>query len=178
MISEKRRLVIHSTKRGIVLKTDSLELSHGLCWRISKLTNSESENVSHSLVSHSFWPYELEPARLLCSQNFPGKNIGVGCHSFLRGIFLTQGMSLCLLHWRQILYLLSHQGSCKQIQSYMLNVRTWIHTSDMDVHLESFPEGKVPGGKVELSLDWWKKITQGHDIVSCTLYILSHLIFI
>ena len=32
-----------------------------------------------------------------------GKNTGVGCHSFLQGIFLTQGLTprlLCLLHWQ------------------------------------------------------------------------------
>ena len=30
--------------------------------------------------------------------------------SYSRGIFLTQGSNLGLLHWRQILYHLSHQG--------------------------------------------------------------------
>ena len=30
-------------------------------------------------------------------------------HSLLRGIFLTQGLKLCLQHCRQILYLVSHQ---------------------------------------------------------------------
>jgi len=29
---------------------------------------------------------------------FPGKNTGVGCHSHLQGIFLTQGQNLSLLH--------------------------------------------------------------------------------
>ena len=44
----------------------------------------------------------------------PGKNAGVGCHALLQGIFLTQGSQphlLYLLHCRQILYILSHQGS-------------------------------------------------------------------
>ena len=41
----------------------------------------------------------------------PGKNIGVGCHSLLQGIFPTQGWNPGLLHCRQILYHLSHQGS-------------------------------------------------------------------
>ena len=35
----------------------------------------------------------------------------VGCHSFLQGIFLTQGSNPGLLHCKQILYHLSHQGS-------------------------------------------------------------------
>ena len=41
-------------------------------------------------------------------------NTRVGSHSLLQGIFLTQGLNahlLCLLNFRWILYLLSHQGS-------------------------------------------------------------------
>ena len=43
----------------------------------------------------------------------PGKakNTGVGSHSLLQGILPTQGSNLGLLHYRQILYHLSHQGS-------------------------------------------------------------------
>ena len=43
----------------------------------------------------------------------PGKpqNTGVDSLSLLQGIFLTQGSNLGLLHYRQILYHLSHQGS-------------------------------------------------------------------
>ena len=47
------------------------------------------------------------PARLLCPWDSPGKHTGVGCHAFLQGIFLTQGLNsglLQLLHFRQILY--------------------------------------------------------------------------
>ena len=39
----------------------------------------------------------------------PDKN--TGSHSLLQGIFLTQGTNRGLLHCRQILYHLSHQGS-------------------------------------------------------------------
>ena len=35
--------------------------------------------------------------------NSPGKNIGVGSHFFLQGIFLTQGLSPSLLRCRQTL---------------------------------------------------------------------------
>ena len=41
-----------------------------------------------------------------CSMS--GKNTGVGCHVFLQGIFLTQGLNLGLLHCRQTPYCLSH----------------------------------------------------------------------
>jgi len=35
----------------------------------------------------------------------------VGIRSLLQELFLTQGSNPDPLHWRQILYLLSHQGS-------------------------------------------------------------------
>ena len=41
----------------------------------------------------------------------PGKNTGMGCHVLLQGTFPTQGLNPSLLHCRQILYFLSHQGS-------------------------------------------------------------------
>ena len=40
-----------------------------------------------------------------------GKNTGVGSHSLLQGIFPTQESNPDLLHCRQILHHLSHQGS-------------------------------------------------------------------
>ena len=43
--------------------------------------------------------------------DFPGKSTGVSCHFLLQGIFLTQGSNPGLLHCRQTLYPLSHQGT-------------------------------------------------------------------
>ena len=43
--------------------------------------------------------------------DFPGNSTGVDCHFLLQGIFPTQGSNLGLLHCRQTLYHLSHQGS-------------------------------------------------------------------
>ena len=43
--------------------------------------------------------------------DFPGKNTRVGSHSLLQGFFPTQESNLGILHYRQILYHLSHQGS-------------------------------------------------------------------
>ena len=54
------------------------------------------------VVSDSWWPHGLEPTRLPCSWNFPGKNTGVGCHFLLQGFFPTQGSKphlLNLLPW-------------------------------------------------------------------------------
>ena len=53
----------------------------------------------------------LYDPRLQRPWNFPGKNTGVGSYSLLRGIFLTQGSNPDLLHCRQTLDHLSHQGS-------------------------------------------------------------------
>ena len=68
-------------------------------------------SVSHSVMSDSLQPHGLQPDRLPCSWDSPGKNTGVGCHSVLQGIFLTQGLNLGLLHCRQMLYHLSHWGN-------------------------------------------------------------------
>ena len=48
---------------------------------------------------------------LLCLWASPGNNTGMGCHFLLQGIFLTQELNPGLLHYRQILYHLSHQGT-------------------------------------------------------------------
>ena len=48
---------------------------------------------------------------LLCPWDFPGKNTAVDCHFLLQGIFLTQGLNPCLLHWQANSLPLSHQGS-------------------------------------------------------------------
>ena len=65
---------------------------------------------SRSVGSDSLWPQGLEPTRLLCPWDFPGKNIGVGCHFHLQGIFPNHGSNTGLPHCRQTLYHLSYQG--------------------------------------------------------------------
>ena len=87
--------------------------SYSVASRMSALTPSEREHVSYSVVSHSLRPHQLKPTRFLCPWNSPGKTTGVGSHSLLQGIFLTQELNLSLPHCRQILdHLdhLSHQG--------------------------------------------------------------------
>ena len=49
--------------------------------------------LSHSVMFDSSRLHELQPTRLLCPSNFPGKNIRVGCPLLLQGTFLTQGLS-------------------------------------------------------------------------------------
>ena len=45
------------------------------------------------------------------SMGFSRQNIGVGCHFLLLGIFQTQGLNLCLLHWQADSLPLSNLGS-------------------------------------------------------------------
>ena len=54
-------------------------------------------------MSDSLWLYS--------PWNSLGQNTGVGSLSLLQGIFPTQGLNPGLLHYRQILYQLSHKGS-------------------------------------------------------------------
>ena len=71
------------------------------------------------LVTQSFptlQPHDLQPARLLSPWDSPDQNTGVGSHSLLQGIFLTQGSNPGLLHCGQILYHQSHQE--EQISKY------------------------------------------------------------
>ena len=67
--------------------------------------------LSHSIVAYSLRPHGLQPARLLCLWDSPGKNTGVGSHSLFQGIFWTKGSNPGLLHCSWLLYHLSHQGS-------------------------------------------------------------------
>ena len=57
-------------------------------------------------MSNSFRPHGLYRP-----WNSPDQNTGVGNLSLLQGIFPTQGSNPGLLHYRQILYQLSHKGS-------------------------------------------------------------------
>ena len=68
----------------------------------------------YSVVSDPLQPHGLQPIRLLCSRNFPGKNTKAGCHFLLQEIFPTQGLNprlLSLLHWQADSLPLHHLGS-------------------------------------------------------------------
>ena len=72
--------------------------------------------VSEAQSCLTLWdPMHCSLPRFLCLWDFPGKNTGVGCHFLLQEIFLTQGLNPGLLHCRQMLYCLSHQGKSSLI---------------------------------------------------------------
>ena len=77
-----------------------------------------SSSVFKTTPHHSYWSltshHHLSSASCqtaAASWDFPGKNIGMGSHARLQGVFPTQGSNPGLPHCRQILYGLSHQRS-------------------------------------------------------------------
>jgi len=108
------------------------EETHFMSALVSTQPSWKCESLSHVLLFATPWTVltlwdPMEPTRLPCPWNSPGKNIGVGSHSLLQGIFPTQGSNPGLLHCRQILYHLSHQGSPRftavQLSSTAIPVR-------------------------------------------------------
>ena len=88
-----------------------------------KIFPVESQIESHSVVSHS-----LQPHGLYSPWNSSGQNTGVGSLSLLKGILPTQGSNPGLLHCRQILYQLSHQGSpriLKWVKAIHSSILAW-----------------------------------------------------
>ena len=61
-------------------------------------------------------PMDGSPPRSAYHRDSPGKNTAVSFHALLQGIFPTQVLNPGLLHCRQILYHLSHQGSSRILE--------------------------------------------------------------
>ena len=76
----------------------------GLLWKLLLL-------FSRSAVSNSLPPDRVQPTRLLCLWDFPGKSTGVGSYFLLQGIFPTPGWNPGHLHLRADSLPRSHQGS-------------------------------------------------------------------
>ena len=76
------------------------------CWLVTKLCLTV------------LWPLGLQPTRLFCSWDFPGKNTGMGCHFLFQKIVLNQGSILGLQHQQADSLPLSHKGSPRYIDKY------------------------------------------------------------
>ena len=105
------------------LKEDS---SRGLLPRTPEPEGQMPLLFTRLVVSDSLQPHGLQPAKLLCPWDFPGKNTGVGCHFLLQGIFLTQGLNLHVLHW-QILFNTEAPGKPQNASTHT-HTRTHTHT--------------------------------------------------
>ena len=102
---------------------------------LTRYWEPESESISHSVVSDSLRPHGLQPARLFCPWNSPGKNTGGGCHALLQGIMAAQGSNSGLPQCRQTLL------------SEPLGMRTPI-----PVHNAKWPFAKLYSWRTELKL--------------------------
>jgi len=103
--------------------------------------------VIFSLSYAQSCPTVCEPARLLCPWDSPGKNTGVSCHGLLQGIFTTQGLNPCLLHfldWQADSLSLSYLGSPYLTFFKLLNLSVQKH-----LNTDSY--------KIKILLDKWSK---------------------
>ena len=125
-------------------------------------------------------PHGLQPARLLCPWNFPGKKTRVDCHLLLQGIFLTQELNLGLLHCRQVLYHLSYQQSSltvpiscvpAEIHELPSNIFRWINLlCPLLVRWCDESESENPC-KSSVRKQKLGEISQFHDIYKCWISI-------
>ena len=96
IFGNKIRIVPYIPLRALLIFTHILLYPHLVFLNI----------MVHSGILMKRMPFmePIQPARLLCPWDSPGKNTGEGCHFFLQGVFLTQGWNPRLLLGSQILY--------------------------------------------------------------------------
>ena len=68
---------------------------------LSPMHESEKWKWTRSVESHSVRPHGLQPTRIPCPWDSPGKSTGVGCHCLLRSLCLerVKTFSYSLLLW-------------------------------------------------------------------------------
>ena len=84
-------------------KTAVLKITQAVSSRARSKVSSILAVVFQLTIFDAMQTHGLQPARLLCPWDSPGKNTGVGGCSLLQGIFPNQGSNLGLLHYRYIL---------------------------------------------------------------------------
>ena len=107
LISDKDYCKVDSVETSLIFphkprqSTPKFIPMSGVCFYGSGRRRAQgADRESRSVVSNSFRRHGLQPTRLLCPQDSPGKNTGVGCHFLLQWIFLTQGWNSYLPHWQ------------------------------------------------------------------------------
>ena len=103
---------------------DNPLLCHYFCYYLKWKVKVKLKSLSHVRLFATPWTVANS---LLHPWDFPGKRAGVDCHFLLQGIFLAQESNLGLSHCRQMLYLLSHQGSHYLMGLWQWNVYHWKH---------------------------------------------------
>ena len=82
-------------------------------------------NNLHAQSCLTLRPNELQPPRLLCPWDSPGKNTGVGCHFLPKGIFPIHGSNCISCIGRPIIY---HLALHNLSEFLMLWCSLWIFT--------------------------------------------------
>ena len=67
---------------AISISLEASELLEVFQWSADDVICAEKMDKIHFVVLHG-----LQPTRLLCPWDSPGKDIGIGCHSLLQGIY-------------------------------------------------------------------------------------------
>ena len=101
---KKREVLTHA---ALWLSLENIVLSEAVCVFVCVCVCVHAHLVSQSCLTLCD-PMNHSP--LLGPWNSPGKNTGVGNHSLLQGIFLTQGSNSCLLYWQASSFPLNCQG--------------------------------------------------------------------
>ena len=110
------------------------------------------------------------------------------CHFLLQRIFLTQGSNLGFLHCRQMLYPLSHQGSCAYFREMFFEIFIdwtlaqcccWVMSESL--RLFATPRTAVPQAPLSITISWSLRklmsiesvIQSNHLILCCPLLLLQ-----
>ena len=117
---------------------------------------------SHAQLFATLWTVACQSP---CPWDSPGKNIGVGCHALLQGIFLTQGLNPCLLrlvHCRQIIY---HWATGEAHYLLYLSLFAWILYCSAKFWRESLLPQRLPQclmlPRSSILLLWYKGWVKG-----------------
>ena len=118
--------------------------------------------LSHSAESDSLRHHGLQPARLLCPWDFPGKNMEVGCHFLLQGSSRPRGQTDVSSINRQILYHwatweASRRCSSTPNESKVISCGIVFEVMSVTIDLHSFPMTGVPSGAKLCTVRGWEQ---------------------
>ena len=89
--------LVRSLQEGVEKRKSSYTVGGNII-RSSLFGKENVCSLSLLSMSDSLRPYGLQSTRFLCPWDSSGQNTGVDRHALFQGIFLTQGLNLCLLH--------------------------------------------------------------------------------
>ena len=120
----------------------------------SPMCESEKWKWSRSVMSDSLWPHGLQPTRLLCPWDFPGKSAGVGCHCLLQGYLEYNVKYGTLLKWMR--------GTLEKVLNCLRKSQNFgEETVNRHLCLEDTRSEDSEGSKVPGSSPGWSRVFEG-----------------